>query len=131
MKKLIALIISVCLLMHAAACIADSDVVYIGGRSPIQESKYPDNLTLINILIVDIDQEALNSENEITADIYNVYVPPDEELYTILLFDGWHGVPGWHEWIASDIVRIKFRPEDLRQLDTVYGLYLIIIGQLV
>lgn len=89
-------------------------------------SDFPNTLVLYDLLMIDIDVDALNREEEIEADLYLPLIP--DNLNDIVLFDGWHVAHFRFERINEYCVHIKTRAENLVGFDGTVGLFLFVTG---
>lgn len=128
MKRAVLLLL--CLILMLPMC-AVSEEIYLDDASGVYESVFPDTLLILNVLMVDIDPDIAADNGQITCEIRNIYCPPGEYVYGVLLFDGWRGIPGYFEYVPeARLLRIRFTADTIQNLDSYSGLYLIVLGQL-
>lgn len=89
-------------------------------------SKFPCNLVLFDIVMVDIDLSMLTQDDYVTATLYLPLVP--ENLDDIILFDGYHVAHFSFERINEGCVRIASKVKDIAMFDGSVGLYLFVTG---
>ena len=119
-----------CLILMLPMC-AVSEEIYLDDASGVYESVFPDTLLILNVLMVDIDPDIAADNGQITCEIRNIYCPPGEYVYGVLLFDGWRDIPGYFEYVPeARLLRIRFTADTIQNLDSYSGLYLIVLGQL-
>ena len=61
------------------------------------------------------------------GDLTLPYVPPG--ILGVMLFDGWHLIPGVWTQTGETTLRLFFWPEDVARLDGTVGLYLLIVAE--
>lgn len=90
-------------------------------------SDAPVRVTIIDLAVVDIDSEVLNTAGQIVAKVYFPFVPEDG-IEGIVMFDGWHLASGQFIHAGENAVIVTFKVDDLREFDGTVGLYLILVG---
>ena len=94
MKRAVLLLL--CMILMLPMC-AVSEEIYLDDASGVYESVFPDTLLILNVLMVDINPDIAADNGQITCEIRNIYCPPGEYVYGVLLFDGWRVIPGYFE----------------------------------
>ncbi len=89
-------------------------------------SDFPNRLVLYDVLMIDVDVDAINQNEEIEADLYLPLIPVN--LNDIILFDGWHVAHFQFEQINEYCIHIKTRAENLAGFDGTVGLFLFVTG---
>ena len=89
-------------------------------------SDFPNNLVLFDVLMIDIDTDAVQASSVIEADLYLPIVP--ENLNDIVLFDGWHVVHFSFDRIGEYCIRIRTSGENLAGFDGSVGLFMFVTG---
>ena len=82
-------------------------------------------MTILDVVMVDIDPEKVAQQDYITAFVYFPYTP-GEGIEGVALFDGYHLAQSW--WARDgNALRLTFFSADLRKFDSTVGLYLVLL----
>ena len=108
-----------------AAPSPDASGFYRLDSNAMQVSLFPPSMTILDVVMVDIDPEKVAQQDYITAFVYFPYTP-GEGIEGVALFDGYHLAQSW--WARDgNALRLTFFSADLRKFDSTVGLYLVLL----
>lgn len=109
---------------HAEALPSPDAASLLAITGDLRLSDAPVDLYVAECLRVDLVSV---HEDGAWGDLTLPYVPPG--ILGVMLFDGWHLIPGVWTQTAETTLRLFFWADDLERLDGTVGIYLVILAE--